>query len=102
MLENRKEELPTAVMDLCCKILNKYFHSNQNQPEEMMQSDYPIEMIASDKKINEEQQNDEEDDDLVIIKEKEKEESDNKLVPDTYICFKCKSVGKHWIMDCDK
>ena len=25
----------------------------------------------------------------------------NVIVPARYVCFKCKSVGKHWIMDCN-
>jgi len=50
-----------------------------------------------DKEDSDLSEEDEDDDLVVICQDKEEEE-----IPDSYVCFKCKQVGKHWIMNCDQ
>lgn len=50
-----------------------------------------------DSDLSDVEDEDEDDDLIVITKDKE-----DKQIPDSYVCFKCKQVGKHWIMNCDQ
>ena len=54
------------------------------------------EVEHNENKYDQDEDYQDEDDDLNVRNQRKSK------VPDTYVCFKCKQVGNHWIMDCDK
>ena len=112
------EDLDEVIFRKVNEIVNKYWNGNEASNQRNVLLDHTLEQRARETEHDDSSDSDseshdgdvaqqdrdsdedeDEDDDLMVVCN---DNDKNNMIPSTYVCFKCKQVGKHYIMNCDQ